>query len=73
MFHTDTLPVSADSRRVRIRPSALLVLIGILLVAGNLRAAITTVGPVLPEIARSTQISSLLSSALISLPLGRVL
>ncbi|MBW1639031.1 MFS transporter [Microbacterium resistens] len=69
MLHTDTLPASTHPRRTRIRPSALLVLIGILLVAGNLRAAITTVGPVLPEIARSTQISSLLSSALISLPL----
>jgi len=69
MLHTDTLPVSAHPRRARIRPSTLLVLIGILLVAGNLRAAITTVGPVLPEIARSAQISSLLSSALISLPL----
>ncbi|AUN41808.1 MFS transporter [Tsukamurella tyrosinosolvens] len=69
MLPTDTLPVPARPRRAGIRPSALLVLIGILLVAGNLRAAITTVGPVLPEIARSTQISALLSSALISLPL----
>lgn len=69
MLHTDTLPTLTRPRRVRIQPSALLVLIGILLVAGNLRAAITTVGPVLPEIARSTQISALLSSALISLPL----
>ncbi|MGN7967286.1 MFS transporter [Microbacterium sp. 22179] len=69
MLNTDTLPIPARLRRVRVRPSALLVLIGVLLVAGNLRAAITTVGPVLPEIARSTQISALLSSALISLPL----
>ena len=69
MLHTGTLPVSAHPRRAPIRPSAVLVLLGILLVAGNLRAAITTVGPVLPEIARSTHISSLLSSALISLPL----
>lgn len=69
MLHTDTLPVSAHPRRARIRPPALLALVGILLVAGNLRAAITTVGPVLPEIASSTEISALLSSALISLPL----
>lgn len=69
MTHTATLPTPTRTRRVRIGPSSLLVLIGILLVAGNLRAAITTVGPVLPEIARSTQITALFSSALISLPL----
>lgn len=69
MLYTDTPTVNTRKRRTSIRPSVLLTVVGILLVAGNLRAAITTVGPVLPEIARSTHISALLSSALISLPL----
>jgi CP family cyanate transporter-like MFS transporter len=43
--------------------------VGLLLVAGNLRAAITTVGPVLPHIQASLGISSVAASVLVSLPL----
>jgi len=46
-----------------------LVLAGILLVAGNLRAAITTVGPVLTGIEDDLGISSSVASFLVSLPL----
>jgi CP family cyanate transporter-like MFS transporter len=49
--------------------SPALVLAGLLLVAGNLRAAITTVGPVLEKIQNDLGLSSLTASALISLPL----
>jgi CP family cyanate transporter-like MFS transporter len=55
---------------VGVRPlPAALVLVGLLLVAGNLRAAITTVGPVLPHIQASLGISSVAASVLVSLPL----
>jgi len=55
----------------RVAPSlpAGLVLAGLLLVAGNLRAAITAVGPVLSSVERSLGISSLAASVLVSLPL----
>lgn len=46
-----------------------LVLAGLLLVAGNLRAAITTVGPLVPDMERDLGISSLSASVLVSLPL----
>ncbi|MFI5910624.1 MFS transporter [Dactylosporangium sp. NPDC051541] len=49
--------------------SPALVLAGLLLVAGNLRAGITTVGPVLDELRTDLGLSSLTASALISLPL----
>ncbi|GAA3608670.1 CynX/NimT family MFS transporter [Kineosporia mesophila] len=50
-------------------PSPALVLTGLLLVAGNLRAGITTVGPVLDDVKTDIDISSLEASVLISLPL----
>jgi CP family cyanate transporter-like MFS transporter len=50
-----------------LRPA--LILTGLLLVAANLRAGITTVGPVLEEIQRDLALSSLTASILISLPL----
>ena len=49
--------------------SPALVLAGLLLVAGNLRAGITTVGPVLEELRGDLGLSSLTASVLISLPL----
>ncbi|WP_449282233.1 MFS transporter [Leucobacter sp.] len=49
-------------------PTAL-VLAGLLLVAGNLRAAITTVGPVLNSIVQDLGLTSIEASALVSLPL----
>ncbi|MEV6346520.1 MFS transporter [Actinoplanes sp. NPDC051851] len=49
--------------------SPALILTGLLLVAGNLRAGITTVGPVIEELQRELGLSSLTASALISLPL----
>ncbi|WP_254910542.1 MFS transporter [Gulosibacter sp. 10] len=49
-------------------PTALVVA-GLLLVAGNLRAAITTVGPVLPGIEAALGLSSVAASVLVSLPL----
>jgi len=45
------------------------VIAGLLLVAGNLRAGITTVGPVLAELQHDLVLSSLTASILISLPL----
>lgn len=50
-----------------LRPA--LVIAGLLLVAGNLRAGITTVGPVLAELQHDLGLSSLTASILISLPL----
>ncbi|GAB3618487.1 CynX/NimT family MFS transporter [Okibacterium endophyticum] len=64
---TPTAPTRPKS--VTRATSPLLGLVGILLVAGNLRTAITTVGPVLPDIQQSIGISSLLASLLVSLPL----
>lgn len=49
-------------------PTAL-ILTGILLTAGNLRAAITTVGPVLTEIREDLGLSSSAASFLVSIPL----
>jgi len=50
-----------------LRPA--LVLAGLLLVAANLRAGITTVGPVLEDLRRELHLSSSMASILISLPL----
>lgn len=60
-----TVRVSALSRPV----SVAVVVAGILLVAGNLRAAITTVGPVLTGIEDDLGITSSAASFLVSLPL----
>jgi CP family cyanate transporter-like MFS transporter len=49
--------------------SPALVLVGLLLVAGNLRAGITTVGPVLADIERDLGLTSAAASVLVSLPL----
>ncbi|BCY08547.1 MFS transporter [Actinoplanes sp. L3-i22] len=49
--------------------SPALVLTGLLLVAANLRAGITTVGPVLEQLRHDLGLSALTASALISLPL----
>ena len=49
--------------------SPALVLIGLLLVAGNLRAGITTVGPLLADIERDLGLESVAASVLVSLPL----
>lgn len=46
-----------------------LILAGLLLVAGNLRAGITTVGPVLADIERDLGLTSVAASVLVSLPL----
>ncbi|GMA26562.1 cyanate transporter [Luteimicrobium album] len=50
-------------------PRALLALVGVLLVAANLRASITSVGPVLDDVRSDLHLSSAAGSALISLPL----
>lgn len=59
------------ARRTRKTPPVpvWLVLVGLLLVAGNLRAAITTVGPLVPAMERDLGIASSAASVLISLPL----
>lgn len=49
--------------------SPTLVLVGLLMVAGNLRAGITTVGPVLDSIQDDLGLADLTASVLISLPL----
>ena len=61
-------PDAAEGNPIRPLPTAL-VLAGLLLVAGNLRAAITTVGPVLTSIVHDLGLSSLEASALVSIPL----
>ncbi|PZE77037.1 MFS transporter [Curtobacterium sp. MCBD17_019] len=61
MLHRSTSP-----SRV-LRPG--LVLVGLLLVAANLRAGITSVGPVLADVQQSVHLPSATASALISLPL----
>jgi len=54
--------------RQALLPTALVVA-GLLLIAANLRAGITTIGPVLTELQRDLGLSSLAASILISLPL----
>ncbi|WP_314149660.1 MFS transporter [uncultured Leifsonia sp.] len=49
--------------------SPILVVAGLLLVAGNLRAGLTTVGPVLDQIRADLGLTSVEASALVSLPL----
>ncbi|ARJ06708.1 cyanate transporter [Cnuibacter physcomitrellae] len=49
--------------------SPVLLIVGVLLVAGNLRVGITTVGPVLTDIEADLGLTSLAASVLISLPL----
>lgn len=49
--------------------SPALVVIGLLLVAGNLRAGITTVGPLLADIEHDLGLDSVAASVLVSLPL----
>jgi len=61
-------PGASGAQPIRPLPTAL-VLAGLLLVAGNLRAAITTVGPVLTSIVHDLGLSSIEASALVSLPL----
>lgn len=63
---TDTHPTLTTTRRT-LAPA--LVLLGLLLVAGNLRAGITTVGPVLADIERDLGLTSVAASVLVSLPL----
>lgn len=46
-----------------------LLLVGVLLVAANLRAALTGVGPLLPDIGRSTGLSGTWTGLLSTLPL----
>ena len=66
-----TVPTSpttpATTTRRALSPA--LVLVGLLLVAGNLRAGITTVGPVLADIERDLGLTSAAASVLVSLPL----
>ncbi|CAM5424428.1 CynX/NimT family MFS transporter [Leifsonia shinshuensis] len=64
----DDRTLSAPATTARIL-SPTLVLVGLLLVAGNLRAGITTVGPVLADIERDLGLSSVAASVLVSLPL----
>ncbi|XVU28909.1 MFS transporter [Actinoplanes sp. CA-054009] len=61
--------MTATARRRDHVLSPALVLTGLLLVAANLRAGITTVGPVLAELERDLGFSSLTASVLVSLPL----
>lgn len=67
--------VISDTENVASAPSAIpimrrgLVIAGILLIAANLRASITVVGPLLGEVRTDLDISPTTASALISLPL----
>ena len=61
-------PASARRPAPRALPGAL-ALVGLLLVAGNLRAALTSVGPVLERLQLDLGLSSFWASMLISLPL----
>ncbi|WP_433363079.1 MFS transporter [Actinoplanes sp. CA-142083] len=61
------MTTTARPAATALRPA--LILAGLLLVAANLRAGITTVGPVLEEIQADLGLSSLTASVLISLPL----
>jgi MFS transporter, CP family, cyanate transporter len=67
MTITDHPATRSGSTARKLSPA--LVLIGLLLVAANLRAGITTVGPVLSELRGDLGLSALTASALISLPL----
>ncbi|MFD2474357.1 CynX/NimT family MFS transporter [Amycolatopsis silviterrae] len=57
----------APERGTPLRPA--LILIGVLLIATNLRAAITTLGPILNLVQTDQQLSSVAASVLVSVPL----
>ncbi len=63
-----TAPSESRGRRPRALAGAL-ALTGLLLVAGNLRASLTSVGPILDRLQSELGLSSLAASMLISLPL----
>ncbi|WP_414121810.1 CynX/NimT family MFS transporter [Corynebacterium nuruki] len=66
------MPSTGQRRAAATSPTIVpttLILVGVLLVAGNLRAAITTVGPVLSGIRDDLGLSSSAASFLVSLPL----
>lgn len=63
-----TNPITPPARTGRVLPPALIVA-GLLLVGGNLRAGITTVGPVLTNLQQDLGITSSTASILVSLPL----
>ncbi|MGW9020494.1 MFS transporter [Leucobacter chromiiresistens] len=63
-----TAPSESGGRRPRALAGAL-ALTGLLLVAGNLRASLTSVGPILDRLQSELGLSSLAASMLISLPL----
>jgi MFS transporter, CP family, cyanate transporter len=64
-----TTPSATAGARAARAISPALVIAGMLLVAGNLRAGITTVGPLLGEVQHDLGLPSVVASVLISLPL----
>ena len=66
MTDTSASPRRALSRHIL---SPALIVAGLLLVAGNLRAALTTVGPLLPVMEEDLGLASVAASILVSLPL----
>lgn len=69
MSLTAESPTGPIPRVRKDRLPLVLVFAGLMLVAGNLRAAITTVGPVLADVKTSLGLSSIEASVLVSLPL----
>lgn len=71
----DAIPPGADGgsaerqRRLKRRLGSTFVLVGLLLVAANLRASITSVGPVIDRIQQDLALTSAAAAALTSLPL----
>ncbi|MGQ8775748.1 hypothetical protein ACUTQ5_15300 [Serratia sp. NA_112.1] len=68
MPQSDLPPTAAPLKRSRLRPPLLLVT-DIMLVAANLRAALTSVGPLLEQIQQQLLLSSTSAGLLNSLPL----
>lgn len=64
-----TQPTSAVPAIRSPRVRGALLLVGLLLIAANLRASITSVGPVLDQVRDSLQLSAFTASILISIPL----
>jgi len=58
-----------QDHRVDVKPKVLLLIIGIIFIGANLRAPLTSVGPLIPSIRESLGISSTLAGALTTVPL----
>lgn len=61
--------IQQEPLKVDVKPKMLLLIVGIIFIGANLRAPLTSVGPLIPSIRESLGISSTLAGALTTVPL----